>query len=105
MSDSRTRQAERDATDDAQAAERVRHERCRSGECCAHAGETVPLGVIQGLLVELAQSAALEREAARALALEGMDRLSWEADGRASALDTAAIALREKVWPYRGGGA
>ena len=44
MSDKQTRQAERDAADDAQAAERVRHERCRLGECCAHAGETVLLG-------------------------------------------------------------
>ena len=44
MSDEQKRQAERDAADDAQAAGRARHERCRRGECCAHAGETVPLG-------------------------------------------------------------
>lgn len=48
MSDEQARRAERDAADDAQAAERVRHERCRRGECCAHVGDTVPLGTRLG---------------------------------------------------------
>lgn len=44
MSDARQRELERQAHNDPHAAQRLKHQRCRSGQCCGHAAE-VPADV------------------------------------------------------------
>ena len=44
MSDARQRELERQAHSDPHAAQRLKHQRCRSGQCCGHAAE-VPADV------------------------------------------------------------
>ncbi len=58
MTDANLRQLEREA-DDPEARAKLRHERCRRGECCAHAtGEPQQWSFLQRVVLGLARQAA-----------------------------------------------
>lgn len=92
MSDAKTRKFER--SDDEADLQRLRHQRCRQGECCAHAGETVPVRAVLRACMEVEDIA---REQNRILSARGMriDMLTRAATaGEAAGALQAALRIR-----------